>query len=190
MKRFLVLFAVVAAVAATVAACGAKSSASTLPSAGSTTVAVKRVPGFGAILVTASGMPLYVNDQDRVGMPACNGACAVVWPALTVKGAPTQSGVTAKLGVVKRSDGTSQVTANGRPLYTFLPDNGKGGQVTGNGIHDQYGSQTFSWHVVLSNGTAASTTASSAGSSSGGGSSGSGSSGGASGGATGGGLHY
>lgn len=64
----------------------------------------------------------------------CNGACASVWPPLTTNGKPTAaSGVSAaKLGTTKRSDGRTEVTYNGHPLYTFAGDSAPG-QTTGQG---------------------------------------------------------
>jgi len=182
-KRYIFVAAGAVVLALTVAACGARSGAATKPSTVSTTVAVRQVPGLGRILIDAAGMPLYVNDQDTAGMSSCNGACAVVWKPLTTSGTPTATGVSGKLGVVARSDGGRQVTLAGRPVYTFIAD--RSGAVTGNGVHDQFGTRSFSWHVMLSDGTTPAATASpSAGAGAGSGSSGSGSS------SSGGGFHY
>ena len=60
----------------------------------------------------------------------------------------------AQLGVIDRPDGTQQVTADGKPLYTFTEDSP--GEVKGNGFSDDFGSQHFTWHAVLANGTTAS----------------------------------
>ena len=90
----------------------------------------------GAVLVDASGRTLYVFDKDPTGAgtSACNGACGTEWPALTVTGAPTAAaGATVTLGVITRSDGTMQVTADGRPLYRFSGDS-MPGQANGNGF--------------------------------------------------------
>jgi len=179
MKRYLALVAGLVAVAVTVAACGAKSSASTAPSTVSTTVGSRQVAGLGKVLIDAAGMPLYVNDQDGAGMPTCNGACAAIWKPLTVTGTPTGTGVSGKLGVVQRSDGSRQVTLAGRPLYTFVADSS--GAVTGNGVHDQFADKQFSWHAMLADGTTPPASASpspTSGSGSGSGSSSGGSSGG------------
>ena len=172
-KRLLIFAAAIVAVVLTVAACGAKSSASTVSGTPSTTVAVKRISGVGTVLVNASGMPIYANLQDD-RTSTCNGACAMIWKPVTVKGTPTETGMSGKLGTVTRGDGSRQVTVNGKPVYTFVEDHP--GQVTGNGFHDQFGSQKFEWHVVLSSGQLASGSASSTATPSGG--SGSGSSGG------------
>jgi predicted lipoprotein with Yx(FWY)xxD motif len=54
------------------------------------------------------------------------------------------SGVSAsKLGTTKRSDGTSEVTYNGHPLYTFTGDRAPG-QTAGQGS-DGFGAE---WYVL------------------------------------------
>ena len=59
------------------------------------------------------------------------------------------SGVLAsKLGTTKRSDGSTQVTYGGRPLYTYTAD-ASPGDVTGNGINT-YGGL---WYAVQPNGS-------------------------------------
>jgi predicted lipoprotein with Yx(FWY)xxD motif len=100
----------------------------------------------------------------------CTGACNSFWKPLTISGgAPTAGSGVGNLGVVKRSDGTKQVTENGKLLYTFTQEGP--GQVTGDGFQDAFNGQQFTWHVV-SVGNGGST---SSGSSSNGGSSSSGS---------------
>ena len=48
-----------------------------------------------------------------------------------------------KLGTTKRSDGTSEVTYNGHPLYTYAGDTAAG-QTTGQGING-FGAE---WYVL------------------------------------------
>jgi predicted lipoprotein with Yx(FWY)xxD motif len=90
--------------------------------------------------------------KDKNGKSACSGACAQNWPPLLTKGAP-KAGAGAKaslLGTTKRSDGTTQVTYSGHPLYTFVADNGKPGSTKGQGV-DAFGAR---WYVVAAKGTA------------------------------------
>ena len=68
-----------------------------------------------------------------------------------------RSSVQGKLSVVDRPDGTSQVTFNGMPLYSFVQDSP--GQVTGDGVSDSFGGTDFTW-TVASTGTSAPTAAS------------------------------
>ena len=55
---------------------------------------------------------------------------------------------------VKRPDGTSQVTFNGKLLYTFYEDSP--GEVGGDGFDDAFGGMKFTWHVVHANGSTSS----------------------------------
>jgi predicted lipoprotein with Yx(FWY)xxD motif len=76
-------------------------------------------------LQTKSGLPIYIFKGDKRGGPStCFGQCAVEWPPVLVKDAPTAGpGVRkAYLGTVERPDGTLQVTYRGRPLYTWFGD--------------------------------------------------------------------
>jgi predicted lipoprotein with Yx(FWY)xxD motif len=52
-------------------------------------------------------------------------------------------GVTGTLATIKRSDGTTQVTDNGHPLYTYVGDIAPG-QAFGNGLNLDGGL----WHEV------------------------------------------
>lgn len=89
---------------------------------------------LGTILVDSKGETLYLFQADKGPASTCSGACASVWPPVITKGAPIAGrGVSAsKLGTTKRSDGTTGVTYNGHPLYTFVGDNSPG-QTTGEG---------------------------------------------------------
>ena len=90
---------------------------------------------LGTILVDGKGRSLYMYGADtpRSGKSACAGACLAAWPPLT--GAPSAgSGVDAsKLGTITGTDGSTQVTYNGWPLYYFAKDSAAG-QTTGQGV--------------------------------------------------------
>jgi predicted lipoprotein with Yx(FWY)xxD motif len=90
---------------------------------------------LGKILVDSQGRTLYLFKKDSRGKSACSGECAKFWPPLRVRGRPSagSSVSAAKLGTLKRSDGTRQVTYNGHPLYTFQQDSGPG-QTHGQGL--------------------------------------------------------
>ncbi len=66
----------------------------------------------------------FQKDQKGSGKSKCSGACAAAWPPLlTGAEAEAMTGVQASmLGTIKRSDGTTQVTYAGWPLYTFVED--------------------------------------------------------------------
>ena len=105
---------------------------------------------FGKILTDKTGRTLYIFAADKTTKSTCYGACASLWPPLTVGGAPKAgAGVsTALLGTTKRTDGTTEVTYAGHPLYYYAPDT-KAGDFTGQAI-SQFGA---SWYVITANGT-------------------------------------
>ena len=107
--------------------------------------------GLGAMLVDAQGRTLYLWKADTGKASMCSGECARDWPPVTTKGAPhAGSGAKAALlGTIKRSDGGTQVTYAGHPLYRFAGDTGSG-QVTGQGS-PAFGAP---WWVVAPRGAA------------------------------------
>jgi predicted lipoprotein with Yx(FWY)xxD motif len=103
---------------------------------------------YGDILAGPDGLTLYMFDSDEQGSGAssCSGGCAESWPPLTVDGEPAAgSGVEAELSTIERGDGTTQVAANGWPLYYFAND-GSQGDATGQGVNEV-------WWVLASDGT-------------------------------------
>ena len=79
-------------------------------------------------------------------MIRCTGSCTSIWMPLTAKGTPSApAGV--QLGTVMRPDGRTQVTFNGKPLYLFAEDSSPK-SVNGNGVSDNFGGKSFTWHVA------------------------------------------
>jgi predicted lipoprotein with Yx(FWY)xxD motif len=78
---------------------------------GKTAVAAKRESNVDPIAVT-----VYSFSEDRSGSSACSGACSVRWVPVLTRGRPhVAGGITAKdVGVIRRSDGTDQVTPSSR----------------------------------------------------------------------------
>jgi predicted lipoprotein with Yx(FWY)xxD motif len=114
------------------------------------------------VLTNAKGFTLYWFVPDTSTKSNCNGSCAQLWPP--VKGpASAGSGVTGKVGVITRSDGSKQATYEGHPLYTYVGDTAPG-QATGNGLNLSGGV----WHEMTASGASASTPSTSPSSSSGG----------------------
>ena len=74
--------------------------------------------------------------------------CCWRWPPVT--GPATASGVKGTFGTIKRSDGSTQATFDGHPLYTFVGDTAPG-QAKGNGLYAAGGL----WHEITTSGTAA-----------------------------------
>jgi predicted lipoprotein with Yx(FWY)xxD motif len=136
-------------------ACGGGSSASaaqtpTAPNPAKT-VSVVKVDGVGSVLVDSEAMALYSPAQEANGTIACTGSCTSIWVPLTLpmgQSAPTgTAGLGSKLGTVQRPDGSTQVTFDGKPLYTFAEDSGPG-VVSGDDFSDSFDGTSFTWHVA------------------------------------------
>jgi predicted lipoprotein with Yx(FWY)xxD motif len=103
---------------------------------------------LGTVLVDGKGRTLYLFEKDKGSASSCYGACASVWPPLTSGQGVAAGGLTAaKLGATKRTDGTTEVTYAGHPLYTYAGD-AKPGQARGQGL-DQFGAE---WYVLAPSG--------------------------------------
>ena len=115
----------------------------------STTVSTASNAKLGAILVDSHGLTLYDFQKDSATKSACYGSCAKIWPPLMSGGAPQAAGGAQQslLGTSARSDGTTQVTYGGHPLYSYVGDR-KPGEATGNGLTEFGGS----WHALRPNG--------------------------------------
>jgi len=76
---------------------------------------------FGTMLFDRSGQAIYLFQKEKTSKPECYGACAEAWPPVLTEGAPQARGATRSelLGTTRRSDGTSQVTYKGHPLYFY-----------------------------------------------------------------------
>jgi predicted lipoprotein with Yx(FWY)xxD motif len=150
--------AVLAGLALIAAGCGGGSPAvSTGPgytasgaarSADAATVAT-RATKLGTLLVDGRGRTLYLFEKDKPTASTCTGACASIWPPLTSAGQGSVAGglAAAKLGTIKRADGTSELTYAGHPLYTYAGD-ATAGDVKGQGL-DQFGAE---WYVLAPSG--------------------------------------
>src|SRR6266571_8316047 len=129
----------------TPAAAGSSSAAAS--NGGGNTVTTKTIGGQ-QVLTDAQCMTLYWFAPDTSSKSNYTGSCASYWPP--VKGPVTAgAGVTGTLGTITRSDGSTQATYNGHPLYTFIQDSAPG-QAKGNGLNLSGGV----WHEVTVSGSA------------------------------------
>ncbi len=105
-------------------------------------VKLARVTGFGLYLTDASNRTLYSTANDTKDTSNCTGACTQNWPPFTTQGQPrADTGINASLlGTTTRSDGSTQVTYDGHPLYYFAGDKNPG-DIKGQGIGNM-------WHVL------------------------------------------
>ena len=98
--------------------------------------------GGVAVLTNTNGLTLYWFAPDTTGKSVCYGSCAAYWPP--VAGHPSAGpGVTGTLGTISRTDGTTQATYDGHPLYTYIGDHAPG-TASGNNINLNGGL----WHDV------------------------------------------
>jgi predicted lipoprotein with Yx(FWY)xxD motif len=140
---------VITAVALLAAACGGSNSPSAAASPSSAaapaTVAVASNSKLGQILVDGAGRTLYLFAADTGSASTCYGSCAQYWPPLLTNGAP-QAGTGASaslLGTTKRTDGTTEVTYGGHPLYYVVTDHNPG-DASGQAVNN-FGAL---WYVV------------------------------------------
>jgi predicted lipoprotein with Yx(FWY)xxD motif len=128
MHRLLIAMAVAAVVGLAVTATG--------HAAGSAAALKTRHGKLGTFLVDGKGRTLYLFQKDTTKKSTCSGACATAWPPLLTTGTPKASGSVRKalLGTTRRSNGTTQVTYKGHPLYRFVQD-AKAGDTKGQGVN-------------------------------------------------------
>jgi predicted lipoprotein with Yx(FWY)xxD motif len=100
------------------------------------------------VLTNAKGFTLYSFAPDTSTKSACTGACATSWPP--VKAPANASAVKAPFATIKRAGGSTQLTFDGHPLYTFVGDKAPG-QASGNGSNAFGGL----WHEVPASGSTA-----------------------------------
>lgn len=93
-------------------------------------------PTLGTYLIGSNGMTLYTYANDTTGVSNCAGQCATVWLPYTLNDLNAlknlESGVSGTAGTITRTDGTTQVTYNGMPLYFYSGDK-ESGDTTGQG---------------------------------------------------------
>jgi predicted lipoprotein with Yx(FWY)xxD motif len=124
------------------------SAASSAPAApAAVTIDAHAMSKLGNVLVTSSGMTLYMFVPDNDAKVTCTGLCAATWPPVFIKsGAKPTAGtgvLQAKLGVDTDPAGGDVVTYNGWPLYGYTGDQAPG-QATGQGVNVNGGL----WYVI------------------------------------------
>ena len=150
--------AIAAVLIAGAAACGGSSSGGTDKvstqgnggASGRAVVATHSSP-LGTYLTDGKGMTLYLWKADTGSTSNCAGACTKTWEPYTTNGTPKASGGAQQsmLGSSARSDGGTQVTYDGHPLYYYDDDKSPGDM-------DGQGSTEFGnvWWVVAPDGSA------------------------------------
>lgn len=142
--------------AASTAAPGYAAPGTAAPGGGTsaTSAAIIKTAGtsLGTVLTDGKGITVYLFEKDTGTASSCYGACAQAWPPVLATGTPAAaSGATGSLlGTSKRTDGTTQVTYAGHPLYYFAGDS-KPGDTHGQGVNG-FGAN---WDAVRPNGAQA-----------------------------------
>jgi predicted lipoprotein with Yx(FWY)xxD motif len=155
-----------AAVGVVVAACGSPGAStasfaggpsSANPAAAGSAVATRQLSGVGTVLVDSSGKTIYTpkTPPEADGTIRCTGPCLSFWFPVTVSSAnPGPGGLPGQLGTIRRSDdGKTQLTYNGKPLYTFRLDTAAG-QAHGSNFTDSFSGTSFTWQAVTASGAA------------------------------------
>jgi len=150
-----------AAAATVLVACGSAggtASGGGHPAAGKPVVTARHLTGLGTVLVSGSGKTIYSPEQETHGQILCTGSCLSFWFPVTVTSGTSlhaPAGLSGVLGTVRRhDDGRTQLTYNGKPLYTFKLDQSPG-QARGSNFTDSFGGTSFTWQAVTTSGGAA-----------------------------------
>jgi predicted lipoprotein with Yx(FWY)xxD motif len=124
--------------------------------AASTTIGTMNT-SLGTVLTGAKGLTLYMFKPDTATSSMCNsaGSCSSLWPPAAGTGA-LKSGTTlpGKLGTIMRQDGSTQVTYQNHPLYTYAKDSAPG-QTNGQGVLNMWSVVTPTTAALPSTGGAA-----------------------------------
>jgi predicted lipoprotein with Yx(FWY)xxD motif len=148
-RRWLVTAGVLGTLAAVVLPAGAALGVSTL------TVRSSANSTLGeTVVVNAAGRTLYSLGGESAHHLLCKSSeCARLWPPLSVPSRTTRlkaaAGVHGALGMIKRPNGSMQVTLRGKPLYRYSGDR-LSGQAAGEGIRSFGGT----WHAVTASSAA------------------------------------
>lgn len=156
-RPLLLIAAAVGGLGLTAAACSSSAAsnagaygqpARTVPASGAAAISTHST-SLGTILTGPGGRSVYLFEKDHGTSSACAGACASLWPPVTTTKPPTANGTAQQklLGTTRRSDGATQVTYAGHPLYYFAGDHAVG-DVTGEGLND-FGA---GWYVLATSG--------------------------------------
>ena len=118
------------------------------PAAAKALIEVKPSKLGSVLAYGAKKLTVYMFEADKPGSSSCSGACAQVWPPVLGSPSPGPGASAAALGTITRSDGKTQVTYRGHPLYLYARD-GDSGDAYGQGLHS-FGA---GWYALSARGT-------------------------------------
>jgi predicted lipoprotein with Yx(FWY)xxD motif len=137
----------IGAAALVLAACGGSDSgngSAPTASGGSGVVSIQSVDGTN-VLADSDGRTLYNTDVEKAQI-RCTDGCTSFWDPVVASAKQAKSAsddLKVDLGVVKRPDGTDQLTFNKLPLYSFKEEGA--GQLEGDGFVDDFEGTHFEW---------------------------------------------
>jgi predicted lipoprotein with Yx(FWY)xxD motif len=137
------------AAALVLAACGGSDSDSgnvdaSTASGGSGIVSIQSVDGTN-VLADSEGRTLYTAEVEKRQIH-CVDACTSFWEPVNASAKQSKAAsadLNLELGVVKRPDGSAQLTFDGLPLYSFTEEGA--GQLDGDGFVDDFEGTHFEW---------------------------------------------
>jgi len=100
------------------------------------TLGTDATSSLGTYLIAQNGMTLYTYSKDSAGTSTCYTTCAANWGPYSVPAGMQlnlEASITGQVGTIIRTDGTTQLTYNGMPLYFFTGDTASG-DVSGQGV--------------------------------------------------------
>jgi predicted lipoprotein with Yx(FWY)xxD motif len=133
----------------TAASTSSSSSSSAAATAKPVVLSTKHDKKLGAILAAgAKKMTVYLFEADKGDKSRCSGACAAAWPPVIGTASAVRGAMASDIGTTMRSDGSTQVTYKGHPLYYFVKDKDDG-DAYGQNKH-QFGAD---WYVLSPSGS-------------------------------------
>ena len=137
----------IGAAALVLAACGGSDSGNvdaSTASGGSGIVSIQSVDGTN-VLADSEGRTLYTAEVEKRQIRCIDG-CTSFWEpesASAKQSKAASADLNLELGVVKRPDGSAQLTFDGLPLYRFTEEGA--GQLDGDGFVDDFDGTHFEW---------------------------------------------
>jgi predicted lipoprotein with Yx(FWY)xxD motif len=160
-KHPLTLALAIVLAAGVLTACGDDDGGDSADAAGSGStsgiVSMQTVDGTD-VLAASDGHTLYTADVERNGQIQCAGMCESIWTPTNASASEAQAAsadLDLQLGVVKRPDGSRQLTLEGQPLYSFTEEGP--GQLDGDGFVDEFNGTQFTWSAATTDGGGTST---------------------------------
>jgi predicted lipoprotein with Yx(FWY)xxD motif len=121
-------------------------------------VSVASVDG-NDVLADTQGRTLYTADVEKGGKILCVGGCTSFWAPVIASADDAQAAASELDGdfsVLRRPEGSRQLTFDGLPLYTFTEE--AAGQLTGDGFVDDFDGTRFEWQAARTDGGSGSNT--------------------------------